>query len=184
MLTTTCAALLTRLIQLTLKDKINFNFVCNCGFASGVDMCNSLNYIESQIRSTVSMLSPLLLRRSIRHLNGQPQFISFCVYLTALCVGRPTSTSSNTFYFDANIEEKEWEKPTAYGQANLLPRLCSAFLDPIIMKGFGRPLVDADITNIMPRRIRTVYSYALISAAWDRHLQKRRNASKKTPSLL
>ncbi|KAF9918677.1 Multidrug resistance-associated protein 1 [Lobosporangium transversale] len=203
---TICSALLTRLIQLALEDiKSISTLFATAALLLAWTCAIVLNYIESQISTrsstwiygfyAISIVAAAINLRTMNdtHLNGQPQFISFCVYLTALCVGfilenwpRSTSTSSNTtLYTDANAEEKEWEKPTAYDQANLLSRLCFAFLDPIIMKGFGRPLVDDDIANMMPRRIRTVYSYTLISAVWDRHLQKRHNASsKKTPSLL
>ncbi|KAF9349026.1 hypothetical protein BGX26_012627 [Mortierella sp. AD094] len=51
------------------------------------------------------------------------------------------------------------------------------------MLGYRRSLEEGDIANMMPRKIKTIHSYQLVSRVWERHLQKRK-LSKKTPSLL
>ncbi|KAG0325322.1 Multidrug resistance-associated protein 1 [Dissophora globulifera] len=81
------------------------------------------------------------------------------------------------------MDDTDWEKPTAYDQANLFSRFCFHFLQHIISLGYRKQLNDDDIANMMPLRIRTISSYNFISRVWDRHLQKRK-LSKKSPSLL
>ncbi|KAF8933345.1 Multidrug resistance-associated protein 1 [Dissophora ornata] len=130
-------------------------------------------------------------------LAAQPQFISFCVFFSALGCGFVAETwprsalssssppfpssSSNNVSTDAAIEE--WDKPTAYDQSNLFSRLCFHFMQHTISLGYRRQLDDDDIANMMPRQIQTIRSYEFVSVVWVRHLQKRRLANK-TPSLL
>ncbi|KAF9366307.1 hypothetical protein CPB97_006790, partial [Podila verticillata] len=77
------------------------------------------------------------------------------------------------------------DRPTAYDQANLVSRLCFHFLQSVISKGYRQPLVDDDVANMMPRRMRTVHSYDLVSQEWDCHVARcEARGRNKKPSLL
>ncbi|KAF8942904.1 hypothetical protein BGZ52_012119, partial [Haplosporangium bisporale] len=72
-----------------------------------------------------------------------------------------------------------------YDQANLASRLCFHFLQSVISKGYRQPLVDDDVANMMPKRIRTVHSYNLVSQEWDCQLASCESKSiNKKPLLL
>ncbi|KAG0326667.1 hypothetical protein BG000_001289, partial [Podila horticola] len=115
-------------------------------------------------------------------MTGQPQFTSFCVFFGALIVGFVVEAwPRNAIVRNQDILDQD--RPTAYDQANLVSRLCFHFLQSVISKGYKQPLVDDDVANMMPRRIRTVHSYDLVSQEWERHVAKC-HAKGKKPSLL
>ncbi|KAG0073766.1 Multidrug resistance-associated protein 1, partial [Podila epicladia] len=116
-------------------------------------------------------------------LTAQSQFASFCVFFGTLIVGfvveawPRNSTVRNQDILDQDL-------PTAYDQSNLVSRLCFHFIQSVISKGYKQPLVDDDVANMMPRQIRTVHSYDLVSQQWDRHVARCRIKGNKKPSLL
>ncbi|KAF9197667.1 hypothetical protein BGZ59_005230, partial [Podila verticillata] len=117
-------------------------------------------------------------------LTNQAQFTSFCVFFGAIIVGFVVEAwPRNTTVRDQDILDQD--RPTAYDQANLASRLCFHFLQSVISKGCRQPLVDDDVANMMPRRMRTVHSYDMVSQEWDRHVAKcEARTSNKKPSLL
>ncbi|KAF9207605.1 Canalicular multispecific organic anion transporter 2 [Haplosporangium sp. Z 27] len=97
---------------------------------------------------------------------------------------------SHTFGIPVDSNDKLREGPvdnpdnaTAYDQSNLFSRVWFSFMDPTIMLGYRRTLEEDDILNMMPGKIRTIYSYRLVSHVWESHLQDCK-LSNKTPSLL
>ncbi|KAF9392817.1 Canalicular multispecific organic anion transporter 2, partial [Podila verticillata] len=117
-------------------------------------------------------------------LTNQAQFTSFCVFFGALTIGFVVEAWPRS----ATVREQgtlDQDCPTAYDQANLVSRLCFHFLQSVISKGYRQPLVDDDVANMMPKRIRTVHSYNLVSQEWDCQLASCESRSNnKKPSLL
>ncbi|KAF9275718.1 hypothetical protein BGZ74_003864, partial [Mortierella antarctica] len=117
-------------------------------------------------------------------LTNQAQFTSFCVFFGALIIGFVVEAWPRS----ATVREQDTldrNRPTAYDQANLVSRLCFHFVQSVISKGYRQPLVDDDVANMMPKRIRTVHSHNLVSQEWDCQLAScEPRSNNKKPSLL
>ncbi|KAG0329564.1 hypothetical protein BG004_002309 [Podila humilis] len=115
-------------------------------------------------------------------LTRQTQFASFCVFFGAMIVGFVVEAwPRNRIVLSKDTPDQDC--PTAYDRANLMSRLSFHFVQGIISTGYKRPLVEADISNMMPRRMRTVNTYGRISSKWEKHMSQRLAKNKK-PSLL
>ncbi|KAF8980104.1 Multidrug resistance-associated protein 1 [Entomortierella lignicola] len=122
----------------------------------------------------------------------QGQFVSFCVFFGAICCGFITEVWPRSHSFGMSVDSREnltdgpvnnTDNAAAYDQSNLFSRVWFSFMDPTIMLGYRRTLEENDILNMMPGKIRTIYSYRLVSLVWESHLQDCK-LSNKTPSLL
>ncbi|KAF9292451.1 hypothetical protein BGZ68_005134 [Mortierella alpina] len=61
---------------------------------------------------------------------------------------------------------------TAYEKANIFSRLTFHFVQPIITKGYYRPLTLEDVQDLMPRALNTLSgSYQSLAANWEAHLR-------------
>ncbi|KAG9327767.1 hypothetical protein KVV02_000213 [Mortierella alpina] len=69
-----------------------------------------------------------------------------------------------------------------FEKANLFSRLSFSYLQPIITQGFKAPLAAKDIVGMMPRRIKTEYSYELLNRKWNQAVEKAKAKGEK-PSL-
>ncbi|KAI1319685.1 Multidrug resistance-associated protein 1 [Mortierella claussenii] len=199
---TACAALLTRIIQVAVQsDESGGSPSALFGTATLLAawiFAVELNALENQDDSrsstyifayyVVCVIGSAISIRTMHELGlgEESQFTSFCVFFGAICAGfiveawprsssfdRTNATESTTGAVNTKQDAVNgWDKPTAYDQSNLFSRLCFTFLDPVISKGYRRPLVDEDIGNMMPRQIRTIHSYGLVSRIWSHRLQK------------
>ncbi|KAG0359164.1 Canalicular multispecific organic anion transporter 2 [Podila minutissima] len=72
---------------------------------------------------------------------------------------------------------------SAYEKANLGSRYSFHYLQATISKGYRTPLKPEDIQQMMPKRIRTQYSFVFLSERWEAHVRKRQ-AKGKEPNLM
>ncbi|KAF9361945.1 Canalicular multispecific organic anion transporter 2 [Mortierella sp. AD094] len=70
-----------------------------------------------------------------------------------------------------------------YEKANIFSRYWFHYLQSVITLGYKRPLQQADIQDMMPKRINTKFSYLYLSEQWDLHVTKRK-AKGKEPKLI
>ena len=96
---------------------------------------------------------------------------------------RPKEAPSSPTQMDDAQTTTTTESTTAYDRANLFSRMSFHYIQNVINRGYRQPLQEGDITNMMPQKIKTLYSYEIVSRTWDRHVQKCRQSSK-SPSLL
>ncbi|KAF9326067.1 Multidrug resistance-associated protein 1 [Podila minutissima] len=193
---TTCAALIARAVQLG-QDNSSSPATQYGTLTLLISWVSAmvLNHLEHRqdVRSSTYIYAfyVLTLAASAIHirtmhdlaLTAQSQFASFCVFFGALIVGFVVEAwPRNAIVRNQDILDQDL--PTAYDQSNLVSRLCFHFMQSVISKGYKQPLVDDDVANMMPRRIRTVHSYDLVSQEWDRHVAKCRTKGNKKPSLL
>ncbi|KAG0343682.1 Canalicular multispecific organic anion transporter 2 [Podila humilis] len=213
---TACAALIARVVQVSQGSisapatLLGTVLLLVSWLAAAV-----LNYMENKwdVRSStyiyayyvVTLIASAIHIRTMYDLalTEQTQFISFCVFFSAIVLGFVVEAWPR----NATVQNKntpDEDRPTAYDRSNLMSRLCFHFIQSVISTGHKRPLVDEDVANIMPRRIRTVHSYDLVSREWEKlvarcnqktHQQEQQqragnnnisniNNSKQTPSLI
>lgn len=162
-----------------------------------------VNHGENQIDSRsstylfafyiVSLVAGGIVIRTMHDMGwrGQDQFVSFCVYYAAIILGfvfeawpRPKdSVFPSAQMGDAQTTTSTTPKSaTAYDRANLFSRMSFHYIQSVINLGYRQPLQATDISNMMPQKIKTLYSYEIVSRTWDRHVQKCRQSSK-SPSL-
>ncbi|KFH67872.1 hypothetical protein MVEG_06603 [Podila verticillata NRRL 6337] len=191
---TACVALIIRAVQLGGGSPDSQFATLTMLFAWTLAMVlNHLEHLQDVRSSTyiyafyiVTLVASAIHIRTLHELRltNQAQFTSFCVFFGAIIVGFVVEAwPRNTTVRDQDILDQD--RPTAYDQANLASRLCFHFLQSVISKGCRQPLVDDDVANMMPRRMRTVHSYDMVSQEWDRHVAKcEARTSNKKPSLL
>ncbi|KAI9241814.1 MAG: hypothetical protein BYD32DRAFT_432726 [Podila humilis] len=191
---TACVALIIRAVQLGGGSPDSQFATLTMLFAWTLAMVlNHLEHLQDVRSSTyiyafyiVTLVASAIHIRTLHELRltNQAQFTSFCVFFGAMIVGFVVEAwPRNTTVRDQDILDQD--RPTAYDQANLASRLCFHFLQSVISKGYRQPLVDDDVANMMPRRMRTVHSYDMVSQEWDRHVAKcEARTSNKKPSLL
>ncbi|KAF9577890.1 Multidrug resistance-associated protein 1, partial [Lunasporangiospora selenospora] len=71
----------------------------------------------------------------------------------------------------------------AYEKANIFSRYWFHYLLGTIRLGYKRPLQPEDIREMMPQRIKTRFSYKLLSKKWDQHVN-RCNTKGTEPNLM
>ncbi|KAG0032210.1 hypothetical protein BGZ81_011465 [Podila clonocystis] len=72
---------------------------------------------------------------------------------------------------------------SVYEKANLFSRYTFHYLQATISKGYKTPLKPEDIQQMMPKRIRTQYSFLFLSERWEAHVRKCQ-AKGKEPNLM
>ncbi|CAO3570447.1 unnamed protein product [Mortierella alpina] len=60
-----------------------------------------------------------------------------------------------------------------YDKANIFSRYLFYYLQDLISHGYKEPLQIADVTDMMPQKIKTTHSYSRLSHQWDQHVQTR-----------
>ncbi|KAG0054723.1 Multidrug resistance-associated protein 1 [Gryganskiella cystojenkinii] len=199
---TGCAALVARIVQLSEESTSTVSpLLGTAALLAAWLTALVLNHLENQNDSrssthlfafyVISLFAGAIVLRTMHDLvwTGQDQFVSFCVYYGTLVCGfifeawpRPvesaiplTQTTSEAHKQTASYTTSS----TAYDRSNLFSRMTFHYIQTVISKGYRQPLQDNDIANMMPRKIRTVNSYEVVSRTWERHLQKRRHSSSK-----
>ncbi|KAG0003683.1 Canalicular multispecific organic anion transporter 2 [Modicella reniformis] len=61
-----------------------------------------------------------------------------------------------------------------YEKANIFSRYWFYYLQDLITLGYKRPLQPSDLEDMMPYRIKTVFSYQHLSQRWDHHVNRRK----------
>ncbi|KAF8975827.1 hypothetical protein BGZ52_008544, partial [Haplosporangium bisporale] len=72
---------------------------------------------------------------------------------------------------------------SVYEKANLFSRYSFHYLQATISKGYKTPLKSEDVQQMMPKRIRTQYSFVFLSERWETHVRKCQ-AKGKEPNLM
>lgn len=110
----------------------------------------------------------------------------------------PTSTANILFYLflafnifglvveawpRGNTAVQKASDASVYEKANLFSRYCFHYLQATISKGYKTPLMPEDVQQMMPKRIRTQYSFVFMSERWEAHVRKCKTKGKE-PNLM
>ena len=114
---------------------------------------------------------------SLLNQTAQVQFKAFISFFTFLPAG---------FIVEAwpcgRTQVQRKSQGGRYEKANLFSRISFYFLQPILREGYRGPLSTKDIEDMMPHRIKTEYSHALLNDWWQRVVTKAESRDKK-PNL-
>ncbi|GJJ72930.1 ATP-binding cassette, subfamily C (CFTR/MRP), member 1 [Entomortierella parvispora] len=78
---------------------------------------------------------------------------------------------------------------SVYDKSNLISRLSFHYIQPIMAKGYKRPLQLSDVESLMPERIRSENAYPGLATTWEKQVEKfehlpKGKKEKKRPWLL
>ena len=153
-------------------------------------MAVPLNYLEHnyEVRSSIPIfsfyfVSVLVSAITIRSLSELPNptgadALLYYTYFTLVTLGLVVESWPRG---GTKVQQRSNAGP--YEKANLFSRYWFFYLQHIISVGYKKPLQGSDIADMMPQRIKTQFSYSLLSSQWDQHVQERR-AKGKEPRLM
>lgn len=106
---------------------------------------------------------------------AQDQFKAFIAFFAFLAAG---------FIVEAwprgRTQVQKQRQGGRYEKANLFSRISFNFLQPILREGYKGPLTAKDIEGMMPHRIKTEHSHALLHGRWQRAVTKAQSRGKKS----
>lgn len=114
---------------------------------------------------------------SLMNQIAQDQFKAFIAFFAFLAAG---------FIVEAwprgRTQAQRQSQGGRYEKANLFSRISFHFLQPILREGYKGPLAAKDIEGMMPHRIKTEHSHALLNDRWQ-HAVIQAHSRDKKPSL-
>ncbi|KFH68799.1 hypothetical protein MVEG_05603 [Podila verticillata NRRL 6337] len=165
------------------------------------------------VLANVSMAVAWIVATILNHFEHQYEIRSstaICAYYVVSVIGSaittrtlsslpdPTSTANIFFYLflalnSLGLVVEAWPRgstavqkasdASVYEKANLFSRYSFHYLQATISKGYKTPLKSEDVQQMMPKRIRTQYSFVFLSERWETHVRKCQ-AKGKEPNLM
>ncbi|KAF9984832.1 hypothetical protein BGZ65_012496 [Modicella reniformis] len=165
-------------------------------------LLNQMDYAPATMFSTICLILAWISAVPLNHLQHQQEIRSndliFSLYFFSIVASainiRTMSllgqTDQNQFtafvaFFGLNVVGliiEAWPRGRTQVQiksgasrvekANLFSRLSFHYLQPIISQGYKAPLAPKDIVDMMPRRMRTEYSFDLLNNKWQKSIEK------------
>ncbi|KAF9550267.1 hypothetical protein EC957_001174 [Mortierella hygrophila] len=129
-------------------------------------------YIFSLVGAAINIRTMSLLNQTT-----QDQFKAFISFFAFLAAGFTVEAWPR-----GRTQVQRQSQGGRYEKANLFSRISFHFLQPILREGYKGPLTAKDIEGMMPHRIKTEYSHALLNDRWQRAVTKAQSRDKK-PSL-
>ncbi|KAF9137953.1 hypothetical protein BGX30_009752 [Mortierella sp. GBA39] len=129
-------------------------------------------YIFSLVGAAINIRTMSLLNQT-----AQEQFKTFISFFAFLTAGFTVEAWPR-----GRTQVQRQSQGGRYEKANLFSRISFHFLQPILREGYKGPLAAKDIEGMMPHRIKTEYSHALLNDRWQRAVTKAQSRDKK-PSL-
>ncbi|KAF8937350.1 hypothetical protein BGZ58_002845 [Dissophora ornata] len=130
--------------------------------------------------SFVSLVASAITVRTL-HDTVQTDQIHFKIFVAFLTVNCAHFIVESWPRSNTAVQKKSGA--SQYEKANFFSRISFHFMQETVSLGYKRPLVQADIASLMPKRMQTEFSYPHLSRKWN--ATKERHARKGTePSLM